>query len=76
MSCCGKYRKAAANGTAQTNTAAQPGTIVFEYIGRTALTVIGPASRRTYRFDQPGARLSVDIRDRPAIDALPMLKRC
>jgi hypothetical protein len=76
MSCCGRYRKAVADGTAQTNTAAQPGSIAFEYIGRTALTVIGPGSRRTYRFEQPGARLPVDTRDRPALDALPMLKRC
>jgi hypothetical protein len=52
------------------------GLIAFEYIGRTALTVIGSGSRTTYRFDKPGARLVVDARDRPSLDVLPMLKQC
>jgi hypothetical protein len=50
--------------------------IAFEYIGRTALTVIGPGSRTTYRFDKPGVRVMVDARDRPALNAVPMLKQC
>jgi len=50
--------------------------IAFEYIGRTALTVIGPGSRTTYRFDKPGARVMVDTRDRPSLNAVPMLKQC
>lgn len=78
MSCCGKSRSLA--GTAMSHQTRQntsiPGLIAFEYIGRTALTVIGPASRTTYRFDQPGARIMVDARDRPSLDALPMLKQC
>jgi hypothetical protein len=78
MSCCGKSRGLAAAGMShQTSTATPiPGLIAFEYIGRTALTVIGPGSRATYRFDQPGARVMVDARDRPSLDALPMLKQC
>jgi hypothetical protein len=78
MSCCGKSRGLAAAGMSRqtSNATPIPGLIAFEYIGRTALTVIGPGSRTTYRFDQPGARVMVDARDRPSLDALPMLKQC
>ncbi len=79
MSCCGKTRSLAGTATSgepADQTTRSPGMIAFEYIGRTALTVIGPASRTTYRFDRPGARLRVDERDRPSLDALPMLKQC
>jgi hypothetical protein len=49
--------------------------VVFEYIGRTALSAIGRGSGRQYRFDHPGARLTVDARDRASLDLLPMLKQ-
>jgi len=49
---------------------------LFEYVGRTALTVIGPASGLRYRFGCPGARLAVDPRDRAALAAVPQLKAC
>jgi len=62
-------------GTSQPITST-PQLIAFEYIGRTALTVIGPASRTTYRFDRPGATVMTDARDRVALNALPMLKQC
>ncbi len=45
-----------------------------EYIGRTALVVTGPYTGARYRFDQPGARLSVDARDRQAMLSIPMLR--
>jgi hypothetical protein len=51
------------------------GPVVFEYIGRTALTVMGPVSGINYRFDHPAARLTVDARDRDSLDRLPMLKQ-
>ncbi|MED5620948.1 hypothetical protein [Ideonella sp. BN130291] len=47
---------------------------LFEYVGATALTVIGPASGLRYRFDRPGARLAVDPRDRIALEAVPLLR--
>lgn len=47
---------------------------VFEYLGATALTVIGPASGLRYRFDRPGAALAVDPRDRAALEAVPLLR--
>ncbi len=69
MGCCGDKRKAA--GTAQ-RTAAP---VLFEYIGRTGLSVTGPISRRIYRFPLQGARVAVDRRDAPSLAAVPMLRR-
>lgn len=45
-----------------------------EYIGRTALVVTGPYTGARYRFSQPGARLTVDARDRAALLSIPMLR--
>ncbi|MGH7836218.1 MAG: hypothetical protein ACREQC_00180 [Candidatus Binataceae bacterium] len=47
----------------------------FEYVGRTALTVVSPLSGRHYRFARPGARLDADIRDRSWLAFVPNLKR-
>ena len=75
MSCCGKMRmQGGASLPAPANVAT--GMVAFEYIGKTALTVIGPMSKTTYRFDQPGARLAIDSRDQMSLDKLPMLRRC
>jgi hypothetical protein len=46
----------------------------FEYQGRTALTVVGPGTGQTYRFPAPGARLAVDLRDRPGLATVPNLR--
>lgn len=55
--------------------ASAPGKPVFEYSGETALTVVSPMTRRTYRFDRPGARLEVEIADRAWIAFIPNLQR-
>lgn len=47
----------------------------FEYVGKTALTVVSPISGRHYRFAQPGVRLEADIRDRSWLAFVPQLKR-
>jgi len=47
----------------------------FEYVGKTALTVVSPISGRHYRFAQPGARLEADIRDRSWLAFVPQLRR-
>jgi hypothetical protein len=46
----------------------------FEYIGNTALTVVGPITGARYRFDHPGSRVHVDPRDRPALAQVPVLR--
>ncbi|WP_437831024.1 hypothetical protein [Sorangium sp. So ce1153] len=52
-----------------------PSGVVFEYTGKTGLTVIGPVSGTKYRFDRPGALVIVDARDRPGVAAVPNLKQ-
>jgi hypothetical protein len=47
----------------------------FEYIGKTALTAIGPASGRHYRFSHPGAIVAVDARDSASLETVPNLRR-
>ena len=47
----------------------------FEYTGKTALTVTGPYSGKTYRFISQGARLEIDGRDALALSGIPVLKR-
>jgi hypothetical protein len=80
MSCCGGRRVQ----FRQTLTTPMPppartlinsATNTFEYVGRSALTVNGPVSRRMYRFDRPGARADVDPRDVASLSSVPMLRR-
>lgn len=80
MSCCGKARQHLAQVMATTSAEAMPAgpalrfSVVFEYTGQTALTVVGPASGRRYRFASPGARVVVDPRDRPGLGQVPKLR--
>jgi hypothetical protein len=46
----------------------------FEYLGKTALTVVGPVTGARYRFDRPGARLAIDPRDSPGLARIPALR--
>jgi hypothetical protein len=46
---------------------------IFEYVGVTALTVVSPVTRKTYRFERPGARVEVDMRDRSWVAFVPNL---
>jgi hypothetical protein len=46
----------------------------FEYRGQTALTAVGPVTGRSYRFPAPGARVAVDLRDRPGLATVPNLR--
>ena len=36
-------------------------------------TVVSPLTRKTYRFEKPGARIEVDLRDRSWIAFVPSL---
>ena len=47
----------------------------FQYTGKTGLTALGPVSRQRYRFDSPGAIITVDARDAPYLVAVPNLRR-
>jgi hypothetical protein len=82
MACCGGKRAQAA-GASHGPQARPPlrsqaprySTSFFQYIGKTALTVVGPVSGNRYRFDGPGATVAVDQRDRPSLLAVPGLRQ-
>lgn len=89
MACCGGKRRsyhrssshhpALAGVRADSRRAAHrspaPSAVFFEYVGDKALTVIGSATGRRYRFASPGAVVAVDGRDSPAVAAVPGLRR-
>lgn len=75
--CCGEMRT---RPVMKKNFATEPkidqtNGVEFEYIGRTALSVLGAVSKITYRFDRPGARTMVDPRDRLSVAGVPVLKQ-
>lgn len=80
MACCGGSRAPLIGAGARPapNAPPSPGPrryrVQFEYVGRTALTAIGPVSGKGYRFDHPGAVVVVDPRDRPGLAAVPNLR--
>lgn len=78
MSCCGSSRQRMAFIAGARQPAARPVerrfAVTFEYVGGTALSAVGPASGRRYRFERPGARIVVDPRDRPALARIPGLR--
>ena len=47
---------------------------MFEYVGTTGLTVVGPSTGARYRFERSGARLSVDVRDHAGLARIPVLR--
>jgi len=49
--------------------------VLFEYTGRTALTVTGSVTKRIYRFSFPGNVVSVDFSDAAAMMAVPVLRK-
>ena len=49
--------------------------VVFQYVGRTGLTVIGPITGLRYRFEGPGEKLDVDPRDVRWLAGIPSLRR-
>ena len=79
--CCGAKRsQAATNYRAQSAPAIRPAAnpapspVVFEYTGKTALTIVSPVTGNRYRFDSPGAQQSVDARDQGTLLYVPNLR--
>lgn len=72
MNCCGSARSRSTNLPSAPQTRA---TVLFEYIGNTALSIIGPGSRIAYRFDRAGARALVDRRDLIYFTQVPVLRQ-
>ena len=47
----------------------------FEYTGKTALTVVGNITGKSYRFSRTGDVQIIDHRDAPGMKLIPVLKR-
>jgi len=82
--CCGRPKLQASNPSHQISARAplppsgspvRPSAARFEYIGKTALTVVSPLTGKRYRFRQPGERLEVDVRDQSWLTFVPNLRR-
>jgi hypothetical protein len=82
MSCCGKGREAMrsihhhaapAAPNAHRRSAVQPA-VVFEYTGADSVSVVGAITGIRYEFRGYGARLRVDLRDRPQLARQPGLR--
>jgi len=87
MSCCGKKREQMRTGiqgrpfglsnnrldVRRAPVAVQ--VVAFEYVGKTALTAIGPVSGRHYRFSHPGAVVEVDPRDSASLISVTNLRK-
>ena len=50
------------------------GRVYFKYIGLTAITAVGNATGRQYRFATPGVPVVVDARDRWSLGRVPLLR--
>ena len=48
--------------------------VAYEYVGTTAMTVVGPITHRRYRFERSGAVLEIDRRDAPLISTVPNMR--
>jgi hypothetical protein len=76
--CCGKGREQLQRTSPQAQElrtdSGSVSAVLFEYVGKTALTVLSPVTGRRYRFERPGDRVLVDPRDRPSLRAFPNLR--
>jgi hypothetical protein len=79
MACCGQRRAMASSNGRIAETGRPPRLTsreaLYEYTGGTSMTVRGSVSQRTYRFEQPGARVQIDPRDAASMAGLPDLRR-
>lgn len=83
MSCCGQKRTQVSQ-TTQRAEASQPSAetisqpqidprVYFQYVGKTALTIVGPISQKRYRFEHPGVVVEVDPKDKRAFAGVSVL---
>jgi hypothetical protein len=80
MSCCGRELQPlgpviSTIAARQTRAPERSFAVTFEYVGASALTVVGPVSGRRYRFAHGGARMTIDPRDRPGLARVPRLRQ-
>ena len=84
--CCGKNREQFRSSPNPLGSSSKPALrphvepthkdgVSFEYVGRTSLIVVGPATGRQYHFEHVGARVSIDPRDRPWVASMRALRQ-
>jgi hypothetical protein len=73
--CCGSQRRQEFRPQTRQGQLSAPLAIGFEYVGTTGLTVVGPVTRKRYRFESHGSRVAIDPRDAPSMAAVPHLRR-
>ena len=57
------------------NPAQEPEQVLYEYTGKTALTIVGNVTRKHYRFNYPGDKQNIDSRDSRSMTTVPVLKK-
>jgi hypothetical protein len=50
-------------------------TLHFESLSNAAVTLVSPVTGRRYRFEHKGARVEIDLRDRPWLASQPNLRQ-
>jgi hypothetical protein len=83
MPCCGQQKSGfgISSQGVQTRKGAGAGdrpsyryAVYFEYVGNTGLTVFGGVTKKKYRFERPGSRIEVDLKDRSSLLTVPNLR--
>jgi hypothetical protein len=72
--CCGRNSQATNTVGGQAAAIRSQPAAGAQYIGKTAMTVFGPVSGKTYRFNYPGERVELDRRDLTGLASVPKLK--
>lgn len=88
MACCGQRRQQMrsqatpvslasdrANRAGFSQATTQQRSATFQYVGKTALTAVGPVSGRHYRFNCFGAVVEIDPRDTMSLATVPNLRQ-
>ena len=79
MACCGQKRAlfSTSGRAVEANRSPRPSSRValYEYTGKTSMTVTGAVSGLKYRFAQPGAKAQIDSRDVRSMAGVPNLRR-
>jgi hypothetical protein len=90
MPCCGKGRIARPARRNTISTAQPPAStspvrtqptrrfsapVLFQYTGRSGMTVFGPITGLRYRFTAPGSIVAIDARDAPSVAGVPRLQQ-
>jgi hypothetical protein len=72
--CCGRNNQTINTVDGQVAAARSQSTAGAQYVGKTAMAVLGPVSGKMYRFNYPGEYVELDRRDLTGLASVPKLK--